>query len=117
MLYNDLGKNIMTINRADTYVEKISNKVKMEKIKSRELYLHKESYKEMIIKLGIDLEDKLMVATILKSTQQENQEVRRKLKMLGGEHIQTEELTQVELEKEALMKELADCKDKVLTLE
>ena len=50
ILYNDLSKNLMNINRVETYIGKVSNKMKIEKANSRSLYLQKESYKELIIK-------------------------------------------------------------------
>ncbi len=48
----------MTISRAETYIGKVSNKVKLEKTNSKALYLQKESYEELIIKLGINPDDK-----------------------------------------------------------
>jgi len=45
MLYNDLGKNLMTMGTIETFIEKVSNRVKMEKANSKALYLPEESYR------------------------------------------------------------------------
>lgn len=39
MLYNDLGKNLTTISKAHTFIEKVSNRVKMDNANSRDLYI------------------------------------------------------------------------------
>jgi len=65
ILYNYLGKSLMTINRAETCIGKVSKKMKIEKANSKALYLQKESYKELIIKLGINLYYILVVEVII----------------------------------------------------
>lgn len=72
MLYNDLVKYLVIIIRVETFIGKLSNKVKLEEANSRALYLKKESYKELMIKLGINPDDRSTVEAILQSTQKEN---------------------------------------------
>lgn len=81
MLYNDINKHQMTINWAQIYIDKIAEKVTIEKVKTRAIFQQKEFYKEL--KMGMDPKDDAVVAAVLQETKKENLELRQQLKMPG----------------------------------
>lgn len=64
MLYNDINKHQITIDRAQIYIDKIAEKVSVEKVKSCAIFQHKGYYKELIMKMGIDPEDDTTMETV-----------------------------------------------------
>jgi len=89
MLYGELSGSALTITKAKKMLEKACIKVKQEKANSRALHLLNEYYKELIIKLGVNPEEKTIVESIIQGSQFEIQELRQKLKMLAYEHVQS----------------------------
>lgn len=87
ILYNDINKNQMTIDGAQDYIEKIFKNVKFEKIKPYVVFKHKEYYKDLIMKMGLDFADEVGVAAVIKESKTENLILRRQLKMIKGERV------------------------------
>ena len=102
MLCNELSKNAITIDKAKKLLEKAATRLKQEKSNSRALNMQNASYKELIVKMGVDPVDITTIESLIKISQKEIQELRRKLKMPSSEHVQTQEISLVEAEKEIL---------------
>jgi len=78
--------------------------------------LQNEGFKELIIKLGVDPNDKAVIDTIIQGSQSMIQSLRQQLKIPASDDVQTNNLSQVESEKEILQKELIERKYEVLAL-
>lgn len=61
----------MTINKVENLLEKVATKLKQERANSRVLHMENEKLKELIVKLGVNLEDKAAFETLLQSSQVE----------------------------------------------
>lgn len=66
--------------------------MKLEHANSRALNFQYEEYKKVIIKLGVNPEDKTIIKALFESKEYEVQSLRRKLKLSIAEHVQTLEL-------------------------
>lgn len=66
----------MTIDLAQVYIDKIAENIKVEKFKSHAFFKYKEYYKDLIMKIILELEDDVVVATIVKKTKRNNLELR-----------------------------------------
>lgn len=78
--------------------------------------MQNEGFKELIIKLGVDPNDKAVIDTIIQGSQSMIQSLRQQLKIPASDDVQTNNLSQVESEKEILQKELIERKYEVLAL-
>ncbi len=52
--YSELSWNVMTISKDEMRLEKAAKKLKKETVNSRALHLQNESFKELILKLGVN---------------------------------------------------------------
>lgn len=92
MLYSELNRNAMTISKAEKLLEKATTRLKQERAESRSLHMQNESLKELIMKLGVNLEDKVAFEALLQSSKAKIQDLRQKLKMSASEHVKSKEL-------------------------
>ena len=86
----------------------------MEKANSRALSVQNEELKKIIMKIGVDPNDKAAVQKLMKSAEIEISTLRRKLKLPAAEHSMAAEVAEVEKEKEELRQQLLK-KDEELT--
>lgn len=67
MLFNELSQNAMKINKVEKLLDNVANKMKQERDNSRSLHFKNENYKEMIVELGVNLED-TVIETLIQSS-------------------------------------------------
>lgn len=71
IIYSKLSEESLTISQVEKLLEKGATKRKQENANSRALHLQNESYKEMIIMLGVDPNDNSTIGSIVKGLQSE----------------------------------------------
>lgn len=54
ILYIELNRNAMTISKDEKLLEKVTKMLKKERAKSKALHMQNESFKELIMKLGVN---------------------------------------------------------------
>lgn len=92
MIYSEFSKGALTISKAKKVLEKVSTKVKHEKSNSKSIHLHNWGFKELVVKLGVDPNDKATIDAIIQGSHSEIQSLRHQLKMHASEHVQKKEL-------------------------
>ena len=97
-------------------MEKAATRLNQEISNSKYLHMKNERFKELIVKLGVNPEDKITSEALLQRSQVEIHELRHRVKMLVIEHAQSKELAQVEEEKEILAKELIERNNEIVAL-
>ena len=74
----------------------------MEKANARALTTQNEELKKIIMKIGVDPNDKSAMQKLMKSVEAEISSLRKKLKLPATEHSLAAEVAEVEDKKEAL---------------
>jgi len=69
LIYSELKKTSLVVNRAETLLEKVVSQLKLEKDNSRALVTQNEELKNMIIKIGVNPEDKSVVQKLLQGVE------------------------------------------------
>ena len=80
LIVNDLTKTNATDVKAENMLAKLIKQFKMEKANSRALSVQNEELKTIIMKIGVDMNDKAAVQKLMKSAEIEISTLRRKLK-------------------------------------
>lgn len=81
ILYIELNENALIISKEETLLEKFACRLKKEKENYHALNINNENLKDLVMKLGVNPKDRLVVDTLLKVSKIEIQELRHKLKM------------------------------------
>lgn len=68
-------------------LEKDATRLKQGRAKSRDIHMQNESFKKIVMKLGVNHEDKSYFEALLQISQTEIKESRHKLKMPSSEHV------------------------------
>lgn len=97
-------------------LEKAVNQLKLEKTNSRALNTQNEELKKLIVKIGVNPEDKIAVQKLLQGAETEIQVLRKKLKLPSIEHPMATEVAEVEKEKETLIQEILQRNEEVTKL-
>lgn len=66
----------MTINKVEKLLEKATMILKQERASSRALHMQKDNFKELIMKLGVNPEDKVVLETLIEGSHTEIQELK-----------------------------------------
>ena len=61
----------MTISKAEKFPEKVAMRLKKEKSKYKSLHMENKSFKDLIMKLCVNPEDKMVVEALLQNSQKE----------------------------------------------
>jgi len=69
LIYSELKKTSLDVNRVETLLEKVVTQLKLEKDNSRALVTQNEELKNMIIKIGVNPEDKSVVQKLLQGVE------------------------------------------------
>ena len=83
-------------------LEKVIKQCKMEKENARALTTQNEELKKIIMKIGVDPNDKAAVQKLMKNAKAEISSLRKKLKFPATEHSLATKVAEVEKEKEEL---------------
>ena len=76
-----LRKGALTISKVEKLLEKVATKVKQEKSNSRALHFQNKFFNELIFKMGVDHNDKVVIDAIIQSSQPKIQSFRQQLKI------------------------------------
>ena len=124
LIVNDLSKTNAITVKTENMLAKVIRQCKMEKANSRALTTQNEELKKIIMKIGVDPNDKAAIQKLMKSAEVEISSLRKKLKLLATEHSMAVEVAEVEKEKEELRlqllrkdEELSKVKQTVISLQ
>ena len=92
--------------KAENMLGKVIKKLKLEKENSKALTIKNEEPKNMIVKIGVDLNGRFVVQKLLQSAESEICVMKKKLKLPIGEHSMAVQVAEVENEKEKLLQHL-----------
>lgn len=81
---------------------KVINQLKLENSNSIILHTQNKELKKLIVKLGVNMEDKFVVQKLLQRAESEIQVLRKKLKLPTIEHVMAPDVAHVEKEKELI---------------
>ena len=83
LIVNDLSKTNATAVKTENMLAKVIRQCKMEKANSRALTTQNEELKKIIMKIGVDPNDKAAIQKLMKSAEAEISSLRKKLKLLA----------------------------------
>lgn len=69
MLYSKLNRNIIFIKKSENMLQKDAPRLNQEKSNSRALHMQNEKFKDLLMKLGVNPEDKIAFEALLQSSQ------------------------------------------------
>ena len=96
LIVNDLSKTTATAVKIENMLAKVVKQCKMKKANARALTTHNEEMKKIIMKIGVDPNDKSAIQKLMKSAEAEISSLRKKLKLLAAEHSLAAEVAEVE---------------------
>ena len=79
LIYNDLSKNSLAASKKKALLGKVIGQLKVEKVNSRALQTQNEEFKNLIIKLGVNPEDKTTIQKFLQGEEFEMKMLRKKV--------------------------------------
>lgn len=86
------------LNIIENLLQNVTDQLKQENINSTTKHTKIEEYKGLIIKLGVDPENREAIRILMQNQEAETQALRKKLKMLTYEHAQKTKMLQAEKE-------------------
>lgn len=68
MLYSHLNRNVITISKAKKLLEKVETRLQQKRYNYIALHMNNESFKDLIMKFEVNLEDKVAFEALLHSS-------------------------------------------------
>ena len=117
IIYVDMLQSTFEISKMETKVPKLEGKFKKEKAANKAWHAQIKRLDTYILVVGVDPKNMQAIKKILDEKENTIQVLKKKLKILGVEHVQTPKLTSLEKERDSLQQEVIRYKEKVSTLE
>ena len=103
LIVNDLTKTSAVAQKEEQMLGKVIKQLKLEKYNSRALSIQNEGLKKIIVKIGVDPNDKSVVQKLLQSVESKINVLKKTLKLPTGENSMASEVAEVGNEKESLL--------------